>query len=139
MELPVIEGTKSAKIGFDLSFNLGHLFVVFSLFLSAAGLYAHDESRLAIVETKVHILETSDLPSRVAVIESRQQNILNILKEVHQSLIDIRDQLADLPDTIRPLRSQRSVRPPEEAPRPYRNPQLEAPPGVRFAPPPSNP
>lgn len=82
------------KINFDLSFNLGHLFVIFSLFLSAAGLYAHDESRVSVLETRVSALTDANLSPRVAANEAKIITVYTHLDNIKDALLEIRTELA---------------------------------------------
>lgn len=91
-ELPE-SSSKGRKVSFNLDFNLGHLLVIFSLFLSAAGLYAHDESRLSVIEDKVETLDQANLPSRVTGLESTTQEIKRGLQDIHTDLTELRKDL----------------------------------------------
>ena len=88
-------GTPRGKISFGLDFNLGHLFVIFSLFLSAAGLYAHDESRLSVLENKVLVLDSGNLGNRMSVNEAKVGALADRLDGILGVLTEIRNELAE--------------------------------------------
>lgn len=88
------EKPEKKKIAFNLDFNLGHLFVIFSLFLSAAGLYAHDESRVSILETQVTALDSANLNTRVTTNETKIGALTARLDGIHDVLLEIRNELA---------------------------------------------
>ena len=101
IELPEESNTRKPRMSFDMTFNLGHLFIVISLFLSAAGLYAHDESRLVAVETKVESLDNQNLPTRVSANESAIQALKGDLRDIRGTLHSIFDELvSEHKDTI---------------------------------------
>lgn len=81
------------KFSFTLDFNLGHLFIIFSLFLSAAGLYAHDESRLSVLENKVSVIDGQNLPPRVASLEATTKSIQSGFNLIHGDLLELRNEL----------------------------------------------
>lgn len=83
------------KISFALDFNLGHLLVIFSLFLSAAGLYAHDEARLSVLESRVGVLDNANLGSRVSASEAKIGALTDRLDGIHDVLLQIRNELAE--------------------------------------------
>lgn len=83
---------------FDWSINLGHVFIVLSLFISAAGLYAHDEARMSVIETKVDSLTEQNLPPRVSSLEAQNHDmhdslygILQVLEQIHSDLATKQD------------------------------------------------
>lgn len=83
----------SPKKGFDWTFNLGHLAIVASLLVSAAGLYAHDEARYAVLDTKVETLWSQNLPPRVSALESQTADLKDWMKRSTDLLAQIRDGL----------------------------------------------
>lgn len=93
-EIPTEVEESKRKITFSLDVNLGHLFVIFSLFLSAAGLYAHDETRLSIVEEQVSTLNDQNLNPRVTATEVKIVALREGMDDIHNVLIEIRNELA---------------------------------------------
>lgn len=85
---------KKTSRTFDWSINLGHVFIVFSLFLSAAGLYAHDAGRMASIETKISYLESQNIPPRVSTLEAQVDNVREGLGDIRSLLVEIRNSLA---------------------------------------------
>ncbi len=94
IDTEIDNGAPSKRRGmFDWTINLGHVFIVLSLFLSAAGLYAHDEARLATLDTKIGYLESQNLPPRVSALEAQTNDLHESLKDIRNILSDIRTSL----------------------------------------------
>lgn len=88
-----IESPRKKKGMFDWTVNLGHVFIVISLLISASGLYAHDEARMAIIETKVDAITEQNLPPRVSALEAQSHDLHESLSGIRDVLVQIRNSL----------------------------------------------
>lgn len=78
---------------FDWTINLGHVFIVCSFLLSAAGLYSHMDSRMAVIETKVDAISSQNLPPRVSALEAQTHDLHEGLAGIHDVLLQILNKL----------------------------------------------
>lgn len=83
---------------FNWEINFGHVAIVLSLFLSAAGLYAHDEARISVIESRVDDLTSQNLPPRMAAAETQLHDIHDSMKEVTNLLGQIHNDLSQKAD-----------------------------------------
>lgn len=81
-----------------LRVSFAQIITIFSLFLSAAGLYAHDEARLGQLEVSVSRIEQSNLSPRVSALETGFDDLKNEMHMINKNLIVIHEDLRDKAD-----------------------------------------
>lgn len=95
-----------AKRGvFNWEINLGHVFIVLSLLLGGAGLYANQqrsegsfESRLSNLESRANAADEQNLPPRVSALEAQMPVLIDGMKTLHEDLTGIRNSLDNKAD-----------------------------------------